>query len=97
MTDVPEQTFVELEAGSEWRFELEGEENIAVRVSAESCFTLPTKIRRYDLQGRSSTPVSLLTPRSVNKQLIPGVPSSPTSQSAVILIIVHLLRYSPLL
>lgn len=31
--DIPEQTFLDLEAGSEWRFELEGDENIAVRVS----------------------------------------------------------------
>lgn len=29
-----EQAFVPLEAGSEWRFELEAEENIALRVSA---------------------------------------------------------------
>jgi hypothetical protein len=28
-----QQTFVELEAGSEWRFELEADENVAVRVS----------------------------------------------------------------
>lgn len=27
------QVFIDLEAGSEWRFELEGDENIAVRVS----------------------------------------------------------------
>ena len=33
MAVAPEQSFVDLEAGSEWRFELEGDENIAVRVS----------------------------------------------------------------
>ena len=33
MMDVSEQTTIDLEAGSEWRFELEGDETIAVRVS----------------------------------------------------------------
>ena len=33
-----QQTFVELEAQSEWRFELESDENIAVRVSRAGCF-----------------------------------------------------------
>jgi hypothetical protein len=38
MSDQPptvsaEQTFIELDAGSEWRFELEADENIAIRVS----------------------------------------------------------------
>ena len=33
MDNAGEQSFVELEVGSEWRFELEGDENIAVRVS----------------------------------------------------------------
>jgi hypothetical protein len=30
-------TTIDLEAGSEWRFELEDDENIAVRVSPLSC------------------------------------------------------------
>ena len=33
-----QQTFVELEAQSDWRFELESDENIAVRVSRAGCF-----------------------------------------------------------
>lgn len=33
MAENGEQTFIELEAGSEWRFELEADEDIAVRVS----------------------------------------------------------------
>jgi len=37
---VPEQTILDLEAGSEWRFELEGDENIAVRVSKRNMFHL---------------------------------------------------------
>jgi hypothetical protein len=33
MSETVPQTFVELEQGSEWRFELEADEDIAVRVS----------------------------------------------------------------
>jgi hypothetical protein len=29
----PDETIIDLEAGSEWRFELEPEENVALRVS----------------------------------------------------------------
>jgi hypothetical protein len=36
-----EQTFIELEAGSEWRFELEADENIAVRVSPGFAVVFP--------------------------------------------------------
>jgi hypothetical protein len=33
MSEGKQQTFVEIPAGSEWRFELEADEDIAVRVS----------------------------------------------------------------
>lgn len=35
MTDDGEQAILHLETGSEWRFELEADENIAVRVSRD--------------------------------------------------------------
>lgn len=39
MTDeAAEQIIMPLEAGSEWRFELEPEENIALRVSVEQWY-----------------------------------------------------------
>ena len=49
---------IELEEGSEWRFELENDENIAVRVSVCIQFVGPSRghvdIHNYCYQGTSS-------------------------------------------
>lgn len=38
----PSNDFIELEPGSEWRFELEADENIAIRVSQKGLYRDPT-------------------------------------------------------
>jgi hypothetical protein len=45
-------TTIDLEEGSEWRFELENDENIAVRVSASACIM---SLNRVGLDVRRNT------------------------------------------
>jgi hypothetical protein len=47
-----EQTFIELDAGSEWRFELEADENIAIRVSGKPTVLLLAICFRRELSRR---------------------------------------------
>ncbi|WWD18985.1 hypothetical protein CI109_103442 [Kwoniella shandongensis] len=74
----PEQTFLELEAGSEWRFELEADENIAVRVLSPD----PVFINSCELPPATWYPLyrhlksSLYAPKPARIEVAPSLPAS---------------------
>ncbi|CAD6578790.1 MAG: Cleavage polyadenylation factor subunit clp1 [Tremellales sp. Tagirdzhanova-0007] len=92
--DVSEQTTIDLEAGSEWRFELEGDETIAVRVHSQDRVYINSQeippATWYPIHRNTKSAIYAPTPARVEVSPLPISQYTSTSTTQPQLINLHL-------